>query len=170
MIAENLQNMIGVKFKMSRRKIIIKNNKILDNDEHSIQSACIDWCRWNEGNYPVLQWIYAIPNGGNLVKSKVWDAKKKKDIWISNSAKKLKEEGLNPGVPDLCLPTAIGKCHGLYIEVKRPGGTISKEQKEWIKYLNFSGYKAKVIYSLEEFIEVVTGYLKFFYEGINLLK
>ena len=32
---------------------------------------------------------------------------------------RLRAEGLKSGVPDLCLPSAHGEYHGLYIEMKR---------------------------------------------------
>ena len=67
----------------------------------------------------------AIPNGG------------KRAISV---AKKLKAEGVKRGVPDLFIPELK-----LWVEMKKvKGGSTSKEQKEWILYLNDCGYKAVV--------------------------
>lgn len=66
--------------------------------------------------YPLT---HSIPNGG------------KRDI---STAKKLKQEGLLPGVPDLFVPEL-----GLYIELKRTkGGMVSAEQKAFIAGLEGS--------------------------------
>ena len=49
-------------------------------------------------------------------------------------ATKLKAEGVKRGIPDMAilLPNKI-----LFVEMKRrQGGTVSKEQKQWIEYLN----------------------------------
>lgn len=46
---------------------------------------------------------------------------------------RLRAEGLKSGVPDLCLPSAHGQYHGLYIEMKRTQGSkTTPEQKEWL--------------------------------------
>lgn len=54
--------------------------------------------------HPELQLLYHVPNEG-------------KRTWRTGA--RLKSEGLKPGVPDLCLPVARGKYHGLYVELKR---------------------------------------------------
>lgn len=65
--------------------------------------------------------IFAIPNGG--LRNKV-------------VARRMKLEGLKKGVPDLFVPEWC-----LWIEMKRTkGGTVSKEQKDWINYLQSIGH------------------------------
>lgn len=55
-------------------------------------------------------------------------------------AKKLKAEGVKPGVPDLFVPH-----WRLWIEMKRTkGGRLSAEQKDWIEYLECIGYSVIV--------------------------
>jgi len=50
-------------------------------------------------------------------------------------AKKMKAEGVKPGVPDLCVPE-----WRLWIEMKRrTGGRLSADQKDWIAYLEGIG-------------------------------
>jgi len=72
-----------------------------------------------EREYPGIK-IFAIPNGG---------------FRDHNTAKKLKLEGVKPGVPDLYIPA--WHC---WIEMKRTkGGALSKDQKEWRDYLQSIG-------------------------------
>ena len=50
-------------------------------------------------------------------------------------AKKMKAEGVRPGVPDLLVPRWF-----LWIEMKRQrGGRLSADQKDWIAYLESIG-------------------------------
>jgi hypothetical protein len=52
--------------------------------------------------------------------------------------------GYVKGFPDLFVCEPRGKYHGLFIELKRPGGKVSPEQIDWIKDLNRRGYYAIV--------------------------
>ena len=90
--------------------------------EHDEQRAFIEWFRKSardaDGDNPVR--IFAIPNGGKRGKAE---------------AARLKSEGVTAGVPDLYVP----ECR-LWIEFKRQkGGAVSKEQKDWHKYLEVIG-------------------------------
>lgn len=81
--------------------------------EHEEQCLFVNWF---EIQFPKVR-IFAIPNG----------------TWSRNiqTAIKAKREGVRKGVPDLYIPE-----WKLWIEMKRSkGGTISKEQKEWHRYL-----------------------------------
>jgi len=134
-------------------------NKPVKKSEHQEQCALIEWCRLHENVYPMLKWIYAVPNGARTSIS---------------VAKRLKAEGLKASVPDICLPypryttwvnheNAIEKdckAHGIYIEMKVKGGSVKKHQQEWIDYLNTAGYVCKVAWSQEEAIEIIKEYLK----------
>ena len=89
--------------------------------------------------------FYAIPNGGQ------------RNLY---EAVKLKRMGLQPGIPDLCVPIPSGSYHGLYIELKRTkGGKISDAQKDWIAILSELGYFVSVAYGFEQAKEVVLHYL-----------
>lgn len=80
--------------------------------EHEEQCLFVEWF---ELNYKCVR-FYAIPNGGHR--------------YIS-VAKKLKKEGVKPGVPDIHIPA-----WKLWIEFKSvKGGTLSREQKAWRDYL-----------------------------------
>ena len=87
-------------------------------------------------------------------------------------AKRLKAQGVKPGVPDICIPMARGGYHGLYIELKRPiqdgksgMGTrrcapISQAQELIIQRLREEGYYAIVCYGADGAFEVIKKYLK----------
>ena len=85
--------------------------------EHFEQREVVRWFRqtWQGVR------IFAVPNGS-------WRSKA--------TAGRLKAEGVASGVPDLFVPA-----WRLWIEMKRvKGGSLSKEQKDWIQYLESVGY------------------------------
>lgn len=85
--------------------------------EHLEQSGLVTWFR---GKFPGVL-IFAIPNGGHR---------------SITEAKRLKDEGVTPGVPDLYVPS-----WSLWIEMKRvQGGRLSREQKDMIEYLQSIGH------------------------------
>jgi hypothetical protein len=89
---------------------------------------------------------YAIPNGGKRSMSE---------------AVKFKRCGVKKGVPDLCIPIPSGDYHGLYIELKREsGGVLSKEQIEWLSFLNDQGYYAQIARGFEEAKAIVLEYFE----------
>lgn len=93
--------------------------------EHDEQKALFEWSSLCMRKYPELVLMFAVPNGGarNIV-----------------VARKLKAEGVKAGVPDVFLPVARGRHHGMAIEMKRVGGRASGEQKAWLKALEEQGY------------------------------
>lgn len=109
--------------------------------EHAEQVSLVQWF---EVTYPALR-IFAIPNGGKRGKLE---------------AMRLKQEGVRSGVPDLMIPVPCGGFHGLFVEMKKTkGGTVSKEQKDWIAYLVKNGYKAQVCNGYKEARAVIESYL-----------
>lgn len=117
----------------------------LKRSEGDEQEALFEWAEWNLTLYPELKLMYHIPNGGYRNKSE---------------AARLKRQGVKKGVPDICLPAARGKFHGLYVELKTDGGKASKEQVEYIKALNKIGYAAEIAYGFEQAVEIITRYLE----------
>lgn len=113
--------------------------------EHGEQAALFDWAKAQEGIYPELRLMHAIPNGGH------------RHVAV---AVKMKKEGVKRGVPDVFLPCARGAWHGLYLEMKVKPNTPSEDQQEWLEALNAQGYAAVVAWSFEEARGVVEGYLK----------
>ncbi len=128
--------------------------------EHEIQSAFIEWVRYNEKKYPELSTLFAIPNG---------------ELRKISVAKRLKKEGVKAGVLDICLPVSrsmfkndptcdsiyieIIMYHSLYIEFKRPGGRLSRPQQEVGTNLVKYGNLVLVVWSTDAAIEAVTAYL-----------
>ncbi len=80
----------------------------------------IGFLAWFDAAFPGVR-IFHIPNGGHRAMS---------------VAKKMKEEGVRSGVPDLFIPA-----WRIWIEMKRvSGGRLSQDQKEWAEYLTGCGY------------------------------
>lgn len=94
--------------------------------------------------WPELALLHHIPNGG------------KRD---AVEGKHLKAQGVRPGVPDLCLPVARGRYHGLYIEMKTEIGHTSDAQEWWGERLTAQGYLWKVCHGWESAADVLAGYL-----------
>lgn len=119
---------------------------LVERDEHSEQAVVIQWRNLNVGRVPALRWLHAIPNGGHRHVS---------------VAKRMKAEGVTPGVSDLCWPYPRGRYHGLYIEMKVPGGAVSKEQREFVAFISAQRYYAVFCWSADEAINMIEEYLKF---------
>jgi len=95
--------------------------------------------------HPVAPWAFAIPNG-----------------FLDTKAKRIRawKEGVLSGVPDIFIPFPSNGLHGLFIEFKAKGGTLSLPQKEFINYARSTGYKAEVVFSLREALSVLKDYLE----------
>ena len=79
----------------------------------------ICFVRWWDAQFLRVR-LFHVPNGGHRPMS---------------VARKMKQEGVRPGVPDLCCPE-----WRLWIEMKRQtGGRLSADQKDWIVYLEGIG-------------------------------
>ena len=88
---------------------------------------------------------YAIPNGGYR---------------RPTEARRLKAEGVQSGVPDICVPIPSGQYHGLYLEIKRTkGGKLSENQIYWLAFLREKNYYAECAHGFDEAKEIVTRYL-----------
>ena len=101
---------------------------------------------------PELAYIFCIPNGGAR------DSDKGKAAFVGAQ---LKAEGVKRGVPDIFVPIPRHGFHGLWIEMKRAdGGTVSKEQKEFIAYAQGAGYAACVCYGWLEAAEAIRQWMR----------
>lgn len=106
--------------------------------EHQEQVAFFQWLRYA---YPDVL-AFAIPNGGH------------RHIAV---AKKLKAEGVTPGIPDIMI--ADGK-PGCFIEMKVKPNKCTDSQVEIMYKLNSAGYHTAVCYDWEEAQKVADYYLK----------
>lgn len=89
--------------------------------------------------------VFAIPNGGSRDR---------------REAARLTAQGVKKGVPDLFIPRAAGKFHGLFIEMKREkGGRLSPDQAEWIALLRREGYAAYACAGFDNARAVIDRYL-----------
>lgn len=114
--------------------------------ESAEQAAVFQWAAYRTGVYPELDLLYHVPNGGS-----------RNPI----EAARLKAQGVKAGVPDLVLPVARGKHHGLYIELKRQkGGRLSDDQKKWLDELTEQGYLAVRCDGAEAAIKTIEDYLR----------
>lgn len=113
--------------------------------EEQEQAAVIEWARLMSKQFPDLEDLFHIGNGGLRSKSE---------------AVRLKRIGVKPGVSDLFLPAPVGKYHGLWVEMKRQkGGRLEPEQKDWLERMNRKGYLALRANGAEEACEIIYKYL-----------
>lgn len=73
---------------------------------------------------------------------------------------KLKAMGVKKGVPDILVFEPRGQCPGMAIELKVGRNKTTKEQEGWLFYLQQRGWLCRVVYTLDQFIELVDTYLK----------
>ena len=112
--------------------------------EHSEQVALIEWAMWKRPECPSLAMLFHIPNGG------------KRD---PVTAARLKAEGVQAGVPDLCLSCPRQGYHALYIEMKVGRNRPSPEQQEWAALLRAEGYRVETCYGWQAAAQVIADYL-----------
>lgn len=127
-------------------------------DGHQAAVFCWSASMWEQ--YPQLQWMHAIPNGGSRHIAE---------------ATKMVAAGTRSGVWDIFLPWSnIGYMqewngnyyHGLYIEMKEPkrrnhkNGGLSEDQIAFGRYAKEAGYVCAVCYTWEEARDVIIRYLE----------
>jgi hypothetical protein len=117
--------------------------------EHDEQTQLFQILALYEERYPVLRWIFAIPNGGKRHPA---------------TAMKLKQEGVRRGIPDICIPYPVDEWAGCYVEMKFGKGRLTKEQQEFIEAFQ-NTHKIYVCYSAIEAAHAIGEYL-----GIDELK
>ncbi len=130
---EALRKKLGVKPRAKPREL-----------ERRHQVALIKWVRTVKDAYPVLDLLYAVPNGGY------------RNIYV---ARKLKAEGVRAGVADLCLPAAHRGYHGLYLEMKSEEGVATKEQKAFLRGVLEEGYCAVIAEGVDEARATISWYI-----------
>jgi hypothetical protein len=126
------------------RAMLAKRPAPRDDREHQEQVALFEWAALNEARLPELALLFAIPNGGDRHPA---------------VAAKLKAEGVKAGVPDLFLPVARDGYHGLWIELKAPGGTLADHQSDWLTFLSQQGYLTTTCYGWTAAARRIVAYL-----------
>lgn len=110
----------------------------------------INVIKWSQqpsirSRWPELKLLYHIPNETDGGASRVAIDK---------------AMGVRKGVPDLCLPVARGKYHGLYIELKSETGKTSMEQDWWGEQLLGQGYFWEVCHGWRSAVRVLEWYME----------
>lgn len=113
-------------------------------DESGNQEALFEWAAYNMARFPELEYMYHVPNGGKRDKA---------------TAVALKRQGVKAGVPDIVLPVARGRYHGLYIELKVGKNRTTDNQRRWLAFLRQQGYFTAVCYGWQAAAEVTEKYL-----------
>ena len=114
--------------------------------EHAEQVSLMQWWSLQCRRFGISeQLLFAIPNGGqrNII-----------------TAKRMKDEGVRAGIPDLFLAVPRGKFHGLFVEMKKTrGGVVSDAQKACMQMLSENGYCVTVCHGFMDAQDAVKGYL-----------
>ena len=110
------------------------------------QTALFTWAALQAGKHSELRLMFHVANEG--ARGAIGGAKQK-------------AQGLKAGVPDIFLPVARGKHHGLFIEMKRTqGGRESILQKQWRDDLTAQGYLSVVCRGWEGAKNTILEYLE----------
>ena len=117
---------------------------MVQSKEENEQAALFRWASYAQTQYDELKLMYHVPNEGK--RSAVTGAR-------------MKQAGLKPGVPDVCLPTAHGGYVGLYIEMKVKPNKPTENQKQWLRALREAGHFTAVCYTWEEAKNLIEEYL-----------
>jgi hypothetical protein len=118
--------------------------------EHEEQAAIFAWAKIEARRDARLELLHASQNGLRTTPA---------------MARRAKACGMKAGVPDLCLPVPMPSkgYHGLYLELKRTGGTpcdVRPEQSWWLTQLGLQGYCVTVAYGWEEAVGFIKHYLE----------
>jgi hypothetical protein len=114
--------------------------------EHQEQVTLFQWAATQLVPYPELEYLHAVPNGGQRHKA---------------VAGKLKAEGVKPGVPDIFLDVARNGYFGLRLELKRRfDGYPTPAQRVWGAQLERQGYQCVVCRGWEHARDVILEYLR----------
>jgi len=137
-------------------RVTTKNKTKPTQSEYDAQKAIFEWAERMIPKYPDLKWLNGSLNGVRL---------------NIGQAVKAKKAGMKRGFPDINLPvTSIavnsnygraGIWCGLYIELKKEkGGSVTPEQKKWLRHLSDQGYFACVCKGKEAAIQLIIQYLE----------
>lgn len=120
----------------------MRNFKITDEGAH--QETIMQWCALQKNRYPELDLLYHVPNGGRRDKA---------------TAMAMKRQGVKAGVSDLVLPVARKNYHGLYLELKAPGGCLEQSQKDFLQKVEQQGYLGIVCVGWTAAVDALKEYL-----------
>ena len=106
--------------------------------EHQIQKAIVEHIRLR--GQPNVLW-FAVPNGGDRP---------------TRVGAKLKDEGVRAGVPDMHFLTRCGnRIVALYLEIKKHGGRLSRDQVHMSGEIEAAGGVWRVAYGIDEALDIL---------------
>lgn len=113
--------------------------------EDSLQKLCAEWMKKALLRHGLSQELFwHVPSEG---------------IRKPQYRMKLKAMGFRSGIPDVCIAVPALQYHGAFCELKKAGGSPSKEQKRLLSALGKAGYFACVINDFETFVTTFSYYL-----------
>jgi len=130
----------AVKFSYPFVQGVSKKRKGLGKEDQS-QMACV---RWFSLQYPNIL-LHHSPNGGSR--------------HLLEGAK-FKKMGTVAGFSDIFIMKPARGFHGLFVELKVKPNKLTDKQEEFLQKAKAERYATAVCYSFEEFVKVVTQYLK----------
>lgn len=104
-----------------------------------------DYCRWKGKVDQRYNMIFHVPN----------ESKSSPQRRIS-----MKRAGLKAGVPDIVVAVPAQGWGALFMEMKVKPNKPTEAQEQWIHDLNKIGYRAQVVWSASEAIQVLECYFK----------
>ncbi len=116
--------------------------------EHNIQTSYFDVLRLNEGKFPILKGVFAVPNGGARHIA---------------TAVKLRREGVKSGVFDVCIPFARSGFNLMFIEFKFGKNNLTNSQIDFLNLFKDEKTKFEVCWSVWDALDKTGKYL-----GIDL--
>lgn len=119
----------------------LQNMKLSEDTE---QIIFMQWCRAHENEYPQLQWLHHIPNGGKR---------------SSREAAKLKQMGVKAGVADISFPYPHGRYIGMYMELKHGHNVPTPAQRDFLRQMQAAGHYCCICYSAAGAVRVLLEYL-----------
>ena len=139
---------------MTAQQLKELNWKKMSEADH--QLAVMAWAEAAMHNMPLLDLLYHIPNQSGLP-SRI----------AGRVGAMFKRMGLKSGMPDLHLPVSRVvrldgvqvRLHSIYVEMKKPGGSISRAQKARALKLQRQGNAVVFAYNHEQAEQVLTDYL-----------
>ena len=118
----------------------MKNYEPYEGKEDDLQQICARYLAY----YPDVFYCH-VPNGGKR---------------NPREGAKFKRMGVKAGIPDILIFNPNDSYNGLAIELKVKGGKLSQSQKEALKRFELIRWRVEVVYSFDQFEDIIDAYFK----------